>query len=244
MYADTPENQTGAEAQTQNVEQTDTTQTTAPVIAAVPENQEESPLEKENRVLKDINTQKDIDNLNLQNRLKELEGNMAQQDAYYSRLLAADSLKMEEYEKKIISLCSYLFFIPYYQVCIDEVAIPAFESLKGTELYAKHQIRLNLLKNYRRDIEELINFFKAYKTDKAANHVIGFPEWRSEVLAKFSNLNAVKSYKAFDFWDQTYLGHIIQEVQSTLTNGDAEKIDKTFAFYLNRLELDLKDGSK
>lgn len=158
--------------------------------------------------------------------------------------MAARDARMEDYEKKIISLSSYLFFIPYYQVCIDDVAIPAFETLKDSPLYNKHSIRLTLLKNYRRDIEELIKYFNSYKLDKAERHVLDFDKWKAAAVAKFNNLDVVKTYKKFEYWNQTYLGNIIQQVNSVLNSGTAEKIDKTFAFYLSKLETNLKEGSK
>lgn len=197
-------------------------------------------LSSQDNIIQDLKGKIDAKDTEISNLKKELDSNKKE----FSNRIAADSIKMEEYEKKIISLCSYLFYIPYYQVCIDEVAIPAFETLKGTELYDKYQVRLKLLKNYRRDLQELIDFLKPYKIDRAENHVIDAPVWRSSVAKKFGALNVVKSYKTFDYWQQTYLGHYILQIQALLYDGTAQKIDSTFAEILSTLENDLKNGSK
>ena len=176
--------------------------------------------------------------------IDSLSNQLADTVVSLNKALTSNAATMEEYEKKIISLSSYLFFIPYYQSCIEDVAVPAFESLKGSPLYDRHQVRLSLLKNYRKDIEELIRFFNDYKTDRAERHVMDFDKWKADVTARFANLDAVKSYKKFEFGDQTYLGNIIRQVNTVLASGSAEKIDKTFAFYVSKLETDLKEGSR
>ena len=147
--------------------------------------------------------------------------------------------QIDKYLRKLISIASNFLFIPYEKYSIDDVAIPAFETAKGTEYYTKYNIRLTLLKNYKADTDALIKFLTAHQNE-ARNHTYDLSSWASSLRSEFSSMQLVRSYREYgEGWDETYLGKVIYSILDTLNNTDgpnaAQKIDSKFTSLLKSL---------
>lgn len=141
--------------------------------------------------------------------------------------------QIDRYLKKFISIASNFLYIPYEKYSINDVAIPAFEAAKGTNYYDKYYIRLQLLKNYKTNTDELKKFLMDNQNGGRRN-MDYLPSWADRTLSQLNSLNVVKQYRQYgDGWDETFLGKIIYELQEVLDNpyGDNayQRIDTKFA---------------
>lgn len=141
--------------------------------------------------------------------------------------------QIDRYLKKFISIASNFLYIPYEKYSINDVAIPAFEAAKGTNYYDKYYIRLQLLKNYKTNTDELKKFLMDNQNGGRRN-MDYLPSWADRTLSQLNSLNVVQQYRQYgDGWDETFLGKIIYELQEVLDNpyGDNayQRIDTKFA---------------
>lgn len=115
-------------------------------------------------------------------------------------------------QRRLISMASNFLYIPYEEYSIEEIAIPAFLSTKGTPAYTRYQNRLPLLQNYKSDIESLINSLSQMEKDLA----IGLTAMRNQKANEHLNNLQVSSiyqrYTSYDDWENTYLGGQIQKI--------------------------------
>ena len=174
-------------------------------------------------------------------------------DNYYREVVTDDAaiisnlreqLKMKDeqidkYLKKLISIASNFLYLPYEKYSINDVAIPAFETARGTEYYTKYNIRLTLLKNYKTDTDALIKFLVSHQNEAKRNEY-NLSSWAANIRSEFNAMPVVQSYKQYgDGWDETYLGQVIYGVLEQLNNtsGDqaAQRIDAKFANYIRAL---------
>lgn len=147
--------------------------------------------------------------------------------------------QIDRYLKKLISIASNFLYLPYEKYSINDVAIPAFETAKGTEYYDKYQIRLTLLKNYRSDIDAISKFLSTHQNEAKKNEY-DLSYWASSLRSEFNSLPTVQSYRQYgEGWDETFLGKIIYGIQDQLSNvggdGAAQRIDSKFSNYLRQL---------
>lgn len=117
------------------------------------------------------------------------------------------------YQKKFSTMASNFLYLPYNRYSIDEIAIPAYDAIKGSELYIQRAIRLQLLKSYREDIESLIEYISDMepKLDKLtgifkmATVTIKNNKWL-ELKNSLNSLRFVREYQKYTDWKETYLG--------------------------------------
>ncbi len=140
-------------------------------------------------------------------------------------------------QRRLISMASNFIYIPYDEYSIDEIALPAFLSTKGTPAYIKYQNRLPLLQNYRGDISALISFLTQAEKDLS----IGLTRLREnkakEHLSNIQTMPLYLRYSSYDDWKNTYLGTqicTIQKYLQTPTEGTAAQL-KTIRTKLERL---------
>ena len=168
----------------------------------------------------------------------------AQYDSDSSSALRAQLREKDEqidkYLKKLISIASNFLFLPYEKYSIDDVAIPAFETAKGTDYYTKYRIRLTLLKNYKADTEAMIKFLSSNQ-NQARNHTYDLSSWASSLRSQFNAMQFVQSYREYgEGWVETYLGKMFYTILDTLqnTSGDqaAQRIDAKFTNLLRQIK--------
>lgn len=117
------------------------------------------------------------------------------------------------YQKKFSTMASNFLYLPYNKYSIEQIAIPAYEAIKGTDLYNQRAIRLQLLQSYRTDIESLIAYIsdiepklgKLQEMFKMATDRIKNDKW-SELKNSLNSLSFVKEYQKYNDWKETYLG--------------------------------------
>lgn len=149
---------------------------------------------------------KDCEISNLQHKIDEL------QNITIKHLEASN----DTLQRRLISMASNFLYIPYEEYNIQEIAIPAFLSTKGTSAYVRYQNRLPLLQNYKSDIESLVNSLSQMEKDL----VVGLTEYRNKKATEYlNNLQETPLYQryiAYDDWENTYLGEQIKMVYSIL----------------------------
>lgn len=170
-------------------------------------------LTNENTVLKGLLKEaqketelKESNIINLQHKIDDL------QNISIKRLEASnDSL-----QRDLISMASNFLYIPYDEYSIEEIALKAFLSTKGTPAYSQYQNRLPLIQNYRNDISSLITFL--LQAEK--NLAIGLTKLREnkakEYLSNIQSLDLYLRYSSYDDWENTYLGSQICTIQKYL----------------------------
>jgi len=174
-------------------------------------------LKNANAVLKDLlkESQKETEAkerkiANLQRQIDDL------MDISIKRLEA----KNDTLQRRLINMATNFLYIPYEEYSIEEIAIPAFMSTKGTSAYERYQNRLSLLQNYNDDISNIIILLKQAEKDLA----IGLTKLRenkaTEYLSNLSSLPLYKRYTQYDDWQNTYLGIQIGLIQRMLKSPD------------------------
>ena len=140
-------------------------------------------------------------------------------------------------QRRLISMASNLLYIPYDEYSIEEIAIPAFLSTKGTPAYTRYQNRLPLLQNYKSDVASLVNSLSQMEKDLE----IGLTALRNQKANEhFNNLQGSSiylRYTSYDDWENTYLGgqlHSILELLKSPTQQTSSKL-KTIRTHLESL---------
>lgn len=130
-------------------------------------------------------------------------------------------------QRRLISMASNFLYIPYDEYSIEEIAIPAFVSTKGTSAYLLYQNRLPLLQNYKEDTSSLIAFLAQAEKDLS----IPLAAMREKKAAEYrENLNLLPvftRYNTYDDWKNTYLGNqicIILKYLQTPSEGTATQL--------------------
>lgn len=170
-------------------------------------------LTNENTVLKGLLKEaqketelKESNIINLQHLIDDL------QNISIKRLEASN----DTLQRDLISMASNFLYIPYDEYSIEEIALPAFLSIKGTPAYSRYQNRLPLIQNYRNDISSLITFL--LQAEK--NLAIGLSKLREnkakEYLSNIQSLDLYLRYSSYDDWKNTYLGSQICTIQKYL----------------------------
>ena len=154
---------------------------------------------------------------NLQRKIDDL------QNITIKRLEASN----DTLQRRLISMASNFLYIPYDEYSIEEIALPAFLSTKGTSAYNQYQNRLPLLQNYKEDISALIAFLTKAEKDLA----IGLTKLREdkakEHLSNIHSLSLYLRYSTYDDWKNTYLGTqicTIQKYLQTPTEGTSAQL--------------------
>lgn len=119
-------------------------------------------------------------------------------------------------QRRLISMASNFLYIPYDEYSIEEIALPAFLSTKGTPAYTRYQNRLPLLQNYRDDISTLVTFLMQAEKDVAIRLTKLREDKAKEHLSSIRTLPLFIRYSSYDDWQNTYLGSQICVIQKYL----------------------------
>jgi len=160
---------------------------------------------------------------NLQHKIDEL------QNITIKRLEASN----DTLQRRLISMASNFLYIPYDEYSIQEIALPAFLSTKGTSAFARYQNRLPLLQNYKSDIESLVNSLSQMEKDLG----VGLTEYRnkkaSEHLNDLQSTPLYQRYTSYDDWENTYLGEQIRMVYTMLKSPSEDTSSKLKKIRIN-----------
>lgn len=130
-------------------------------------------------------------------------------------------------QRRFVSIASNFLYIPYDSYCIEDIALPAFTSIKGTLAYDKYQNRLVLLQNYKDDISSLIAFLSQAEKDLSIPLAAMREKKASEHRDNLNSLPVSVRYNAYDDWENTYLGTqicTIQKYLQTPTEGTSAQL--------------------
>lgn len=119
-------------------------------------------------------------------------------------------------QRKLISMASNFLYIPYDQYSIEEIAIPAFEITKGSSLYTQYSNRLPLFREYRQNIQSIIDFLEKVEKDTAVPLASYREKMAAESIDILNNLPVCRNYSLYDDWENTYLGQIIVSIKELL----------------------------
>lgn len=126
--------------------------------------------------------------------------------------------------RKLISMASNFIYIPYEDYSINKIAIPAFESAKGSKEYDEYKGRLSLLEKYKEDIDSIKIFLGGLKETFFTKSFSRNTEC-SNTLKKLTDLEVYKRYQTYSDWKATYLGQKIVRIETVLKNPS----DKTYS---------------
>lgn len=125
-----------------------------------------------------------------------------------------------ESEKALISMASNFLYIPYEAYSIDSIAISSFESVSDKSLKDKYRIRYSLLKSYKRDIADFVNFLEIQQ--KELNKP--FTKNALDAIATLHEERFYKAYHQYNDWAETYLGKKIVNVELILKSFNGSEI--------------------
>lgn len=164
--------------------------------------------------------QEQLDTLKVrEQQIKQLKNDITSINQANKKEKQVEAAKTEELYKILISDASNYLYLPYHEISVEHKAIRSYEATKDSELYTKHIIRLELLKNYKKNIADLFEY---------NNQVIAATRyWMSDtkkVKGTQDELNRLKSlplyqqYIKYDDWKNTWLGKRIAQVINLLSN--------------------------
>ncbi len=125
-------------------------------------------------------------------------------------------------QRRLISMASNFLYIPYDEYSIQEIALPAFMSTKGTSAFTRYQNRLPLLQNYKSDIESLVNSLSQMEKDLSIQFMPMINQKAKEHQDNLSSSTLYLRYVSYDDWENTYLGNQIRIIQSLLKSPSKE----------------------
>lgn len=154
-------------------------------------------------------------------RLSQLDIDVNQLKKDTTRLYVAQ----READKRLVNIASNFLYIPYEAFSIEKIAIPAFKAISNTELKHDHQIKYELLYNYRKNITDLLAFIEYACTELQKP----FIKDANEVLVQFHEKSFYLSYHKYPEWADTYLGSKLSLIEKQLNDfdGNQHKIDFT-----------------
>ena len=154
-------------------------------------------------------------------KLSKLEIDLNHLKSDNTRLYVAQ----READKRLVNIASNFLYIPYEAYSIEKIAIPAFKAISSKELRRDHQIKYELLYNYRKDITDLLAFIKYACTELQKP----FVKDANEVLVQFRDRSFYLSYHKYPEWTDTYLGSKLSLIEKQLNDfdGNQHKVDFT-----------------
>lgn len=154
-------------------------------------------------------------------KLSKLEIDLNHLKSDTTRLYVAQ----READKRLVNIASNFLYIPYEAFSIEKIAIPAFKAISSKELRRDHQIKYELLYNYRKDITDLLDFIKYACTELQKP----FVKDANEVLVQFRDRSFYLSYHKYPEWTDTYLGSKLSLIEKQLNDfdGNQHKVDFT-----------------
>lgn len=154
-------------------------------------------------------------------KLSKLEIDLNHLKSDTTRLYVAQ----READKRLVNIASNFLYIPYEAFSIEKIAIPAFKAISSKELRRDHQIKYELLYNYRKDITDLLAFIKYACTELQKP----FVKDANEVLVQFRDRSFYLSYHKYPEWTDTYLGSKLSLIEKQLNDfdGNQHKVDFT-----------------
>lgn len=170
-------------------------------------------LTRVNSALKDLvrESQQETDSKNRE--IANLKHNIEDLQSITIKRLEASN---DTLQRRLISMASNFLYIPYEEYSIEEIAIPAFLSTKGTPAYARYQNRLPLLQHYKSDVESLVKSLSQMEKDLE----IGLTAMRNQKANEHLNNLQVSSvyqrYTSYDDWENTYLGEQLKSISGLL----------------------------
>lgn len=171
----------------------------------------------------------------LENEIQSLKELLKQKDGEIADLKnKSDQLKVsnDSLQRHLINIGLNFLYIPYDYYSIYEVAIPAFQATKGTELYNTYQNRLTLLENYKDDISEIINVLSHMEREMKFTISATRGQKAKDLLNDLYASAVYQRYSSYEKWKGTYLGKRILKIEDLLkspsqdTPSQLEKIRK------------------
>lgn len=153
-------------------------------------------------------------------RINSLE----QENDSLDTLLTKLHVDYEKSNKKLANIVSNFLYIAYEAYSVDNIAIPAFEAITIPSLREKNEIKYNLLKCYKQDIQSFLNFIKEVKAEYKNNPFASkSSDVKNAFIQKLHHQVFYKNYVKYDRWRETYLGKRIVKVENELKNSSGSK---------------------
>lgn len=181
-------------------------------------------------------TQKEIIRLkgvndSLKKQYTMLEKNLSLLNDSIARIEKAREDLNDDLIVRCIIIGSYFLNVPYTEKGV-ELGIKAYDGSRGTSYYEKNIIRRNLLVNYKKDLEELLDFLRTAREVKTTLKKViinarGSNKEYIDLLQQLNSLTFVKNYDKYNYRDITYLWGIYSDLK-TLLQGCATYDSNTY----------------
>lgn len=178
-------------------------------------------LRKESKTIRTNNSELTIENKKFDERNKVL------QDEKIDLMNQNTNLKTlnDSLQRKLITLASNFIYIPYEEYSINEIAIPAFDVAKTDAAYKKYMIRLEMLQNYKADIERLIKFLEVNSSSMKQLESVRKENGQKLINNLKRELFYIR-YNKYDDWQGTYLGKKIEQVKKILNSAPDNALEQ------------------
>lgn len=155
-------------------------------------------------------------------------------------IVSLDTILKKQKEDMVLTAVKFLN-IPYESYTIETLAISTYEKGKGTDAYNDNKEKLRRLKNYKADQTELYNFVQNSLKSMQGNTILTNTAL-GVIKDNFDALRVKSEYaKLGADADNTYLGKIINQIQTTLNTATPDKTaELRSAFYNYSRQLEIK----
>ena len=131
--------------------------------------------------------------------------------------------QLNNYNLDLIEIGSNFLFLPYNEQGIRNIAIPALVEARDYSKYEQYSGRLDLLRNYKKNLTEVGSFLQDYLADTNSDP----GEWITKAQKDFYSLKAVKDYQTLfgEGWEETFLGKIMNNILLTFEDSAFKDVD-------------------
>lgn len=201
-------------------------------------------VQKNQKELTNLEKQQESNVLKIENLRKQLQGLQHATNPLDEKETEIASLnsRLEKQKEDMVLTAVKFLNVPYESYTIETLAIETYEKGKGTKAYEDNanQEKLRRLKNYKADQTELYNFVQ-----NSLKSMPGSTNLNNTTLGvikdNFEALRVKSEYaKLGDDANNTYLGKILNQIQTTLNSATPDKtadLRRDFYNYSRQLEI-------
>ncbi len=126
--------------------------------------------------------------------------------------------------ENLVTLATNFLYVPYDRFSIDKIALRAFEKAESTTVYEDHKRELDMLTNYRADIESIVSFLDSINKGSFALKMGGGKNEAQRKAADLDKLAVTKRYKESNA--DMYIPKKLKAIRAVLNETNSNAFNK------------------
>ncbi len=126
--------------------------------------------------------------------------------------------------ENLVTLATNFLYVPYDRFSIDKIALRAFEKAESITVYEDHKQELDMLTNYRADIESIVSFLDSINKGSFALKMGGGKNEAQRKAADLDKLAVTKRYKESNA--DMYIPKKLKAIRAVLNETNSNAFNK------------------